>query len=89
MSSKSYALNHITVTFISHVAFDSLAKRAIVATQTLVVGGQTQVQVVDAVEATVNAVTTVVKTVTATETDATYICKYTLGCKCEWMWMWY
>ncbi|KAG1079260.1 hypothetical protein G6F42_023858 [Rhizopus arrhizus] len=55
-----------------------LAKRAIIATQTVVVDGTTEVQVIDAVEATVNAITTVVKTETVTETDATYICNLLL-----------
>ena len=51
-----------------------MAKRAIVATQTVVADGVTYVQVVDD-EATTEAITTVTKTNVVTETDATYICK--------------
>lgn len=57
----------------------SLAKRAIIATQTKVQDGTTYVEVIDATNAETIAFTTVTKTVTATETDATYICKYSLG----------
>jgi len=57
----------------------SLAKRAIIATQTVVQDGTTYVEVIDATQAETIAFTTVTKTVTATETDATYICKYLVG----------
>jgi hypothetical protein len=53
-----------------------LAKRAAVATQTIVVGGQTLVQVVDAVNSIVTETTQVVNTVTVTETSNSFICKY-------------
>lgn len=77
MSSKLHVLNSSNDIHLTYTAFIlySLAKRAIIATQTVVVDGTTEVQVIDAVEATVNAITTVVKTETVTETDATYICK--------------
>lgn len=54
----------------------SLAKRAIVATQTIVVDGRTQVAVIDAVEATTTDLSIVTETTTTTETDASFICKY-------------
>lgn len=52
-----------------------MAKRAAIATQTVVQDGTTYVQVVEGTVATTIGYTTVTKTVTATETDATYICK--------------
>ncbi|KAI9486420.1 MAG: hypothetical protein EXX96DRAFT_549009 [Benjaminiella poitrasii] len=54
----------------------NLAKRAIVATQTIISGGNTYVQLVDAVEATEVGTTTVVHTNTVTETDASYVFSY-------------
>lgn len=53
----------------------SLAKRAVIATQTLVVDGKTVVQVIDAGVAVATAIATEVSTVTETEYDNSYICK--------------
>lgn len=53
----------------------SLAKRAVIATQTLVVDGKTVVQVIDAGVAVATAIATEVNTVTETEYDNSYICK--------------
>jgi hypothetical protein len=52
-----------------------LAKRAAIATETVVVDGKTIVQVVNGVKATEFTTTILTRTFTRTETDNSFVCK--------------
>lgn len=56
--------------------YDSLAKRANIATQTMIVDGETVIQVVEGVVGTQTDVATAVETNVVTETSYSFICEY-------------